>query len=59
MMKDRKEFEEFEMKLIWLDGDVICTSGEEMMKSPTSPDYPDWDPSGGGEGPGIEDPNNW
>lgn len=56
-MKEKKEFEEYKMKLIWLDKDIICTSGdgqnsaegEDKWNDPIDPDF------GGPEGPDIFD----
>lgn len=55
MMKDRKEFEEFEMKLIWLENDIICTSVPDGHSgSITDPNDDPVNP-GPGDGPEIFD----
>lgn len=48
-MKEKKEFEEYKMKLIWLDKDIICTSGDGLSSGTTTDPMPDED--GGFEGP--------
>lgn len=42
MMKERKNFEEYKMKLIWLDTDIICTSDGTRSPGTTDP-FPEED----------------
>lgn len=52
MMEEKKEFEEYKMKLIWLEKDIICTSeGTGHSGEVIDPN----DDPGGSEGPEIFD----
>lgn len=49
MMEEKKEFEEYKMKLIWLEKDIICTS--EGTRSPGGSDRWDDPVNPGPDGP--------